>query len=162
MRQNTSIGKTLALAIQEVLNQEVTDKDPFKPRPISKVGFSLDKRGDVSGIDGLIDPTHLGLVHPLTSGIDLCTTGSGFRTPVALFHAMWRFSSSWRSEPKRSSTHLSLRASSLVMTACLLQEEGQRGAGGLVLVVLASRMYSPGRRNSSALFNYLLCISSTS
>jgi hypothetical protein len=67
MRQNPSIGQTLALALQEVLNQEETDENPFKPRPISKGSFRLDKRGDIRGIDGPVDPAHLGLV-PDNSG----------------------------------------------------------------------------------------------
>jgi hypothetical protein len=51
VRQNpASIGNTLPLAIQEVLNQEETDKDPSRPRPISKGEFSLSNRGDIGGI----------------------------------------------------------------------------------------------------------------
>jgi hypothetical protein len=61
LRQNASIRNTLALAIQEVLNNEETDNDPFRPRPISTGSFRLSRRGDISGIDGPIDPKHLGL-----------------------------------------------------------------------------------------------------
>ena len=53
VRQNPSIGNTLTLAIQEVLNQD--------PCPISKGDFSLENRGDISGIDGPLDPVDLGL-----------------------------------------------------------------------------------------------------
>jgi hypothetical protein len=59
--ENASIGHTLALSIQELLNQDETDNDPFKPRPISKGNFWLSHRGDIQGIDGPIDPSHLGL-----------------------------------------------------------------------------------------------------
>jgi hypothetical protein len=55
IRQNPSIGDTLALAIQEMLNEEETDNDPFKPCPLSKGNFSLSRRGDISGMDGPID-----------------------------------------------------------------------------------------------------------
>jgi hypothetical protein len=61
VRQNPSIGNTLSLAIQEVLNEDETDKDPSRPRPISKGEFSLSNRGDIGGIDGPLDPTSLGL-----------------------------------------------------------------------------------------------------
>jgi hypothetical protein len=60
-RQNPSIGDTLALAIQEVLNLDETDKSPFSPRPISKGNFTLPNRGAIGGIDGPLDPADLGL-----------------------------------------------------------------------------------------------------
>jgi hypothetical protein len=62
VRQNPSIGNTLPLAIQEALNQDETDRDPFHPKPISKSIFSLANRGDVRGADGPLDPADLGLV----------------------------------------------------------------------------------------------------
>jgi hypothetical protein len=64
---NDPLGQSLALAIQEVLNQEETDNDPFKPRPLSKGNFRLSHRGDISGVDGPIDPTYLGFT-PDTPG----------------------------------------------------------------------------------------------
>jgi hypothetical protein len=60
VRQNAYIGQSLALAIQELMNQEETDNDPFTPCPISKGNFRLSHRGDISGIDGPMDPTYLG------------------------------------------------------------------------------------------------------
>ena len=61
IRENPSIGTALPLAIQEVLNKEETDKDPFSPRPLSKGRFRLTHRGAFSGKDGPLDPTQLGL-----------------------------------------------------------------------------------------------------
>jgi hypothetical protein len=59
IRENPSIGAALPLAIQEVLNKEETDKDPFSPRPLSKGRFSLTHRGAFSGKDGPLNPTQL-------------------------------------------------------------------------------------------------------
>ena len=67
IRQSPSIGNTLSLAVQEVLNQDETDRDPFHPCPIAKGKFSIENRGDVRGIDGPLDPVDLGLT-PETPG----------------------------------------------------------------------------------------------
>jgi hypothetical protein len=52
--------------MQELMNKDESDKDSSKPRPISNGHFKLSHHCDIQGIDGPLNPTHLGLTteHP--------------------------------------------------------------------------------------------------
>jgi hypothetical protein len=47
--------------MQELMNEDESDNDSFKPRPISNGNFRLSHRCDIKGIDGPLDHTRLGL-----------------------------------------------------------------------------------------------------
>jgi hypothetical protein len=146
--ENLFIGQTLALCMQELMNEDELDNHPFRPRPISNGNFRLSHHCNIQGIDGPLDPTHLGLTTDnhgdnfLLNRVEVSNASGTVPMYVDVFFYL---------EERTPNTFFCTPEFLRKLPDVLQIQMERRSASVVVRVVLVfSPIYSPGRRDSSA------------